>query len=219
MPRLFPNAFESDHVARYGQDAPRISIITFDLTTARNKDLVHIAGNFLWAAEASDRNALVRVAFEGQESETGIPFKYGSLIRGLPYGKVYLTHTAQAGKTITFVYCTESEGGLQIENPGELFNQVEIIKAGTYITSADDPVAVGATETVLAARATRRVAMITSLAANTGDVRVGEVGSVAAANGTPLRPGETLTLEVTAAIAIHNPTAAIQTFALAEIAD
>lgn len=73
-----------------------------------------------------------------------------------------------------------------------------IEKADTF-TDATDVTLTGAADLVLAANANTRLVNVTALDTNAGNVRIG-AATVAANRGTPLQPGQTLTVEVTAAI-------------------
>jgi hypothetical protein len=84
-----------------------------------------------------------------------------------------------------------------------LSGNVDVSKADVLDSLADDSIAAVTTELVSAADTTRRKAVITNLITNTDEVRVGDVGC-GAANGTPLQPGESITLETTAAIYVYN---------------
>jgi len=63
-----------------------------------------------------------------------------------------------------------------------------------------------ATTQILAANAARRVAYITNLLGNVQTLRVGDAAA-AAARGTPLAPGDTITIETTEAIYAYKPVA------------
>lgn len=66
----------------------------------------------------------------------------------------------------------------------------------------------GAATLVAAANASRAEITITSILANTVEIRVGGQTTAAADKGTPLQPGESMTIETTAAIYVYCAAAA-----------
>lgn len=67
------------------------------------------------------------------------------------------------------------------------------------VDAADVVVGVGATA-IVAANAARRRVTITNLLTSVGGIRVGAAGTVTAARGQPLQPGQSVSLEVSGAI-------------------
>ena len=88
--------------------------------------------------------------------------------------------------------------------------------ANTFTTSADVSIAGTTQVQVLAAVATRKTAIISSLSTNTANLRVGDAGS-AIGEGIELTPGGTVTLDTTDAIKVYNPDAAVQVVTIGEL--
>lgn len=91
-----------------------------------------------------------------------------------------------------------------------------VAAASALDTPADVTIATGGTALLLAANGARKTAIIKALLTNAGQVRVGDVNA-GAARGLPLDPGESLTLDVSAALYCHNATGADAKFAIAEL--
>ena len=81
---------------------------------------------------------------------------------------------------------------------------------------ADVWVAATTAAQIRAATANRQKIIVTALDTNSREVRIGDSG-VGAANGILLFPGQTETLETSAAVHCYNPHSAAQVVALAEI--
>jgi hypothetical protein len=89
-------------------------------------------------------------------------------------------------------------GGLKVDGSGTAL-PVSEVKSTTIGTATDVALNNGSLTGVLTLDAARRTAMITSLASNTAEIRIGEAG-VNATRGTPIYPGQTITIDTTAAI-------------------
>lgn len=86
----------------------------------------------------------------------------------------------------------------------------------SLVTTADDSIAATTTVLVLAANTDRKEAIITNLADNGAKIRVGD-SNTGASRGVELSPGQSITLETTAAIYVYNAGAASQSVALLEV--
>lgn len=203
--RIYDEAFDSirPHAVR-GFDSiyNAIRTITIPLTNAHDLKEFNIQGTALYAIEASDRAAEIRVRFNEQVGE-GIPFREGRFIAGTAFSKIYVTSDAQAGKSITLLYAVEDRD-LRVVNPGETSDEVNVSKATVIETTADVTVDSGANPNLIAAQnSDRRELLLTNLS-TTVTYRVGDT-NVAAARGIPLQPGQTITLSTTAPVYAHAP--------------
>lgn len=210
--RFHPVPNEGTAPRPWGRDANRISTITLALDNARDRNEIRIGGDFLWASDATDGAATITIAFNVREADAGITFRRGSMVAGMRYGRVFVTHAAQAGKTMTLTYAVEAPE-LRIANPAGFFTDVSISTPTTLDSIADVSLVLAVTTQILAADATRKEAIISNLAGNTQTFRIGDSGA-AAANGTPLPPGATIILETTAEIHGFNPGAVSESVAV-----
>lgn len=94
----------------------------------------------------------------------------------------------------------------------------EISVGETLDSLADDSIAATTAEMVAASDANRRALIITNLATNVGEKRVGDSG-VGAANGIPLPPGESVTLDTTAEVWVYNAHSSAESVAITAIKD
>lgn len=92
---------------------------------------------------------------------------------------------------------------------------VNILKSQNLSDTADVTIAAAATGTIAAN--TRRAIIIGSLAANTGNFRVGP--NAAAGRGQELSPGMSITIESSAQIKVYNAGTANQTYTILEVLD
>ncbi len=93
------------------------------------------------------------------------------------------------------------------------------ITAGDTITTTADVSVAGVTASqVLAGRADRVSVIVKNLSGNSDPIRVGESGT-GAARGHELMPGESISLDVTAAIYVYNSKATAQSVSIIEIRD
>lgn len=97
--------------------------------------------------------------------------------------------------------------------------EVDVTRSASIVTTPDVVMAAGALTLILAANSARRRALITNLAAGVETLRIGDATNTGAARGIPVAPGETITLETTAAIGGWNPGGAPQNVAVLEETD
>lgn len=74
---------------------------TLDLSTARTDTEFRLAGNFIFCDKETDGDAHIR--FSSNQNPL-FPVGANSLVQGLPFNKIYITNTAQAGKTLNIWY-------------------------------------------------------------------------------------------------------------------
>lgn len=96
---------------------------------------------------------------------------------------------------------------------------VDITRSATIVTTADVSMLAGALTAIRPANTARRRVLITNLAAGAATLRIGDSVNTGAARGIPLAPGETITLETTAAISGWNPGGVAQSVAVLEETD
>jgi len=201
-----------------GVNAPFFQIVSLALDVARNNEEIIFSGNFVWAFDASDLEAVVNIKFNNQLS-TALPFYRGQVVKGQPFSRLFITHAAQAGKTINLLVVRQS-GDFSIENPGSLFNAVTVTKASNAWSGADVTIVAAAPSAViLAADATRVSAIVTALSTNTQEVRIGLNIAATAAKGIPLAPGESVSIDGTAALYGYTGAGVNQTVAISVTQD
>lgn len=89
------------------------------------------------------------------------------------------------------------------DNRLSLSGAFQISVPTTLQSGVDVSVAAGATSLVIAANTSRNEALVTNLSANSSVIRVGDLNA-AANRGIEVSPGQTVTLETSAAIYVHN---------------
>lgn len=90
---------------------------------------------------------------------------------------------------------------------------VALVNPTGFGSVVDNAVGAGATVQILAADATRVRAIVTNLAASVNTVRVGDA-AVAAGQGTPIEPGQTMTVDGGGAVHVYNPAGGVSTIAV-----
>lgn len=204
MGRLYPKSFEGLSPREFGIGANILKTRTFDLTNARDLEQIEIGGSCIWAIAATSLTAQIDLRINDQLRDP-LTFQQGMFLRGIPFSRLYVSHAAQAGETITIFFAVEAEiSNIEVVNPSIGFNNINVTKATVLDTVADVALGAAATTQILAANADRRVALVTNLAANVSIFRIGDAAA-AAARGVELAPGETVSLETTEAIHGYNP--------------
>jgi len=204
--RLFPQSFEGQAPREFGMGANILKTRTFNLTVARDLEQVEVGGSCLWAIDATSLTAQIDIRVNDQLRDP-VTFQQGMFIRGIPFSRLYVSHAAQPGETITLFFAAEQDvRNIEIVNPSIAFNNINVTKATVLETVADVAMVGLATTQILAANAARRVAFITNLLGNAQTLRVGDAAA-AAARGTPLAPGDTITIETSEAIYAYKPVA------------
>lgn len=193
-----------------GERAGARKVFLIDLSTARTGKEYKALGRYIKIADASDASAAVNIAVEENIPSSFMTLKKnGSIVERDGFGRFFVTNAAQAGKTITLIV-SEGPEDFDVDNPaltvdslGSIDAPVDISVSDTITTTEDDSVAAATTEQVLAANALRKEVLITNLFTNTDPVRVGD-SNAGAARGIELSPGQSITLETTAAIYVYN---------------
>jgi len=207
----------------YGLDANVLQTIPFALDAARDKERLEFGGSMIWAYAASSLTAQIDIHINTQQSHP-ITFQKGMMMRGVPFSRLFITHAAQAGESITLIIAVEGESEIkerrriQVENAAEGYTAVTLAKATDLQTIADVTLGAAATTQILAANALRRVVFISNLIGNTQTFRIGD-NNAAAARGVPLAPGETIIVSGTDTIYGYNPGAAGEDVAVMWTAD
>jgi len=199
--RYYPIDPVTGALPEFGIDANSLKTITIDLTDARTMQQYEIGGNVLWAIASSSASATMQIRLNDQLRDP-IPVSIGLFIKGVRFSRIFITNTAQAGESITILYCTEEFNNIVIENPSGAVATVNMSKSNTLQTADDVAVGAGAT-LVLAANANRRSALIGNLAGNTNTMRAGD-SNVTATRGAEVAPGESFVVDTTEAIYFCN---------------
>jgi len=166
-----------------------------------------MGGNVLWAMQATSRQAYIDLYLNDQQRDP-IRFQEGLFIRGVPFSRVFVTHAAQAGQTITLFYAVEEIDNIQVENPALQFTMIDLTKATVFDSLADIIIVAAAVAVIVVpALATQRTAIIASLAVNGQTCRIGDA-TTGAARGIELAPGESISISTTEAIYAYNPAGA-----------
>jgi len=196
--------FGEPSLPEFGNTQNIVRTRTIPLDTALEDEPIEIVGSVLYCVEATTKNATAKVKFNERVGD-GFLFKEGSFIAGIGFSRLFITASAQAGESITLMYAVETDE-IRIINPAEQQNDVDLIKGSDFQGVADVTLGAAGATTIISADSTRRSAFITNLSGNAATIRVGGVGSVGAAQGTPVAPGETLTLsDCTDGVAAYNP--------------
>lgn len=204
--RIFPTPDQGLALAEFGEEQGEAGIrrVSFDLTNARTREPQEVSGNFLWAITATDGATNVDISFARATFDEGMTFKSGTRISGLRFSRIFLTHPAQAGKSITLVYATERAGGLRIDNPAGDFSAVSLTIPGASTMLADATLAINTDVVAFAAVTTRRRLIVEADIDNTEDLRCGP-GTLLDATGMKLTPGAQQDFFTTQAINVRNP--------------
>lgn len=169
------------------------------LTTKRSNEEMVIAGNYLYGLESSILGANIDIRFN-EIARKPINIVLGRGVR-IPFYRLYLTHAAQVGQTITLAIGTESES-FEILDTGkaiEITGGVRI--GGASGTPAAAQVAVNNTATLIkAANSNRRAILVQNLdAANA--LFIGYANTVTTGNaGHRLAPYEAVELNAESTI-------------------
>lgn len=209
--RLYPDNFEGQAPKEFGIGANILKTRTFALDNARDLEQIDIGGSCIWAIAATSLGAEIDVRVNDQLRDP-VTFQQGMFIRGIPFSRLYVSHDAQAGETITIFFAKEQDvKNIEVVNPAIAFTEINLTKSTLFADAVDVVIGAAAQGTLLAANANRRTAYITSLSTNVHTVRVGTWG-VGAARGMALAPGETLAIDTTYLIMAYNPGGIGQTF-------
>lgn len=124
--RLYPKSFEGQAPQEFGIGANILKTRTFDLAAARDLEEIEIGGSCIWAVAASSLTASIDIRINDQLRDP-VTFQQGMFIRGIPYSRIYVSHAAQVGATITMFFAVEEDvRNIQIINPSSQFNHVNV---------------------------------------------------------------------------------------------
>lgn len=216
--RRYPVPYEGDASKGFGRFNNRIAVVTLDLSAARQRAEIKIGGTFLWAYRASVGSAEIFVNFNDDNPDAGVSFREGTALRGAAFGRIYVTHTAQAGVTLSLAYAVEQFENIEIVNPGSVVSNVGLTK-GSVLANSQVATAGAAEVQLYALNASRRGVTVRNLS-GTEDAYLGVTG-VTTGNGMLLRPGESITLRDSAVPALFGLRSAATdvTFAILEERD
>lgn len=196
----------------------------FDLTEARTGQLERVLGSFIRVVRASSATATIKVAVgRNLEDHYEELTKNGKIPVGEGFKRLYFANDAQPGEWVIVMvndgahsYDVENTSLGNIASVGSIDDPVEIAAHSTLVTTADDSIAATTTEQILAANTDRKEALITNLADNGAKIRVGDANT-GAGRGIEVSPGQTITLNTTAAIYVYNEGASAQSVAILEV--
>lgn len=168
----------------FGQRAPKFIVRVFALDTlTENKKVQFGSSSFIWAIDASTPIAEVTFKFNRQDNG-GVPFRKGTRISGFTFDDAFISHSAQAGDTITIVSMLETERELQITNAG---GAVEVISPPVFSAPAPVSVVVATPIDLLAANPKRVFGIISNPSFNAWPIYVQD--AFIGGNGIYLPPG------------------------------
>jgi len=196
---------------------PNYVLFPIDLTLAGEK-IIRYAGQrfaFVRAEQGSSLALSAKIEISlGDGADDFIPASVNTKIWAdtLSYK---LRWEAQAGVTAYILISRAREGdGVDIDAPPS--SQIVVSAAsGNLATVADNSIAAGAQEQLVAADATRREVIISNLD-TAATFRVGDVNA-GVARGIPLAPGQTLILETTSAVYAYNTGGAAASLAVSTL--
>jgi len=162
--------------------------LTFDLGTARTDEELEISGDFI-LVEYLDGSAYIKLDNPGHDA---IDLSRIKQIKTSPqkFNKIYITNTAQSGKTLKLLIGGAASFTAEATKLGE-------IKISGY-TATDifhGQVDVGTTEVQLTTETDCLSITIKADDDNTDDVYIGKSG-VTTSNGLRLRPGQAITIYI-----------------------
>lgn len=216
MGNYFPVPNEGRSPVPFGRDQSSVRKIRFDLSVARSSVEINLTGNVFWVINASALGELAQVSFNEEFSGgDALPVGQGLYISGIKYSKIYLTNVAAAGGFIDVVYTVTGTDLLTINNPIDDSLANVTVDVGDAIASAAHISTAAATVTLIsAANTNRRRITISSLSTNTANIQIGPA-TIGAGDGLILEPGDSFTIESTAAVYYYTATAA-QTLSILE---
>ena len=186
-----------DAPARFGTGAHNYFVRTFLLDTARTLVEIPMTGTFIYISAATNQDTNVDIRLNTQR-EAGANYRLGRLVGGFPFDKIYLSHAAQAGETITLEYgVTHPDLPLNILNPSNVISTVELRKYGTITNFIEVAVPAATLAVIRAANGNRREIGLTNTGVNWANVGGTGVGGF---TGIRLYPQQTVFLDTTAAI-------------------
>lgn len=226
MGNMYPVSNNGAAPLEYGIGGPRIGVKTIALDTATTDKEYEIGGNVLWIADASDLDAKISIKYQDQTNDS-IPIQKGSFLAGPSFSRLYISWTAQAGKTVTLLYTVES-GKRPFRVDNAIANYTGVTVVGTadvdivgqsgadplnveethniWYSLADVSLAAGAVTMITTWDNLYREQIITNLATNTQTFRLGAAAvTTGASQGIPIAPGETVIISARGPVYGYNP--------------
>lgn len=181
----------------YSEPHNNVFTRTIALDNARTMEGIDITGNFVWVLDASSQNATFDLRFNEQYNSP-FPVSLGLTLGGFRFNRAYISHAAQAGQWITILYGVQEPGSnLWINNPSQVVNTVEVIRAGNLTHGS---VVVGAGAGLFLAANANRLEVIIGIETAGRFVNFGADNTIALTTGAEIQTGQTLTMATTAAI-------------------
>lgn len=164
-------------------------------------------------------SAAVAVIIEDPDGSQLVHLEEGDDARLQPFKHLYLRHDDAATQAVVIAVGQGTQkSSSRIGGSIVLGAEIDVSKASSFETIVDVGVPSALLTLAFPADITRRSIMITALDTNTETVRIGDF-STGATRGTPLRPGETITLETTDNIYAYQSSVDLQTLACSSTHD
>lgn len=158
-------------------------VIKLNLKNARNKEKLHINGQFL-AYDSGTTNIKIYMDIT---DENYIILKPRKSIRDI-FGTVYISHAA-IDETITLYVSKNPEANMDFEETTEFTVNVTASGGNQLTDKADVTLTQNVATLIQSGSSDRKKITITSIESNTSEIRLG-TSSVAADRGIPLQSGD-----------------------------
>ena len=169
---------------------------------ASTSEVIHTVGTFIWLKSATGP-----VQIKTSEGETAL-LSSGDFVRvDREFSEFFVVDTSGAQNDLTFVISKNGEAGK--------YGKVDVETPNVMTDAADVTVPTAAATLIAAANSDRNELIITSLAANTDETRIGS-SSIGAGRGIVLSAGATLFLNVTAAVYAYHASGVNQTYSVSQ---
>lgn len=137
--------------------------------------------------------------------------------QGINYGGSFRRLAVRSAVAQTVLLCVSDDRQDDDRESASISVTANIAAGVNLVSTADVAIGAGASAVVVAANAARLSVTVKNLNANTASIRVGESGSVGAARGHEIGPGESITLSTTSAVSAFNTGAGAQSVSVLEV--
>lgn len=183
---------------KHNQAIPQV--YEFDLSTAKTDLEFTATGNFFYVLDSTNTDDSISVKFNAKDSK-GVPLTKQLGLR-TPFDRVFITHTAQASKTMTILIGTVSSDFMDvIDNRSNINADIALLLAElqgeTTSLNSGSRVAVGTSSvTALASNASRKGCIIHAPYSNTGVIYLRNASTASATNYfIELQAGDSYTVD------------------------
>jgi len=130
--RKYPRDDEVQSLPEYGINANVIKTKEFDLAAARDLVCYEMGGSCIWCTNAEesgtiDMDAWIDIRLTNQQRDP-IRFKLGTYISNVPFSRFFVSHDAQANKTLKIMYAREETDNIRILNPAINFANINTVQ-------------------------------------------------------------------------------------------